>query len=73
MRTAALFCLGFILIGCSTFGDIQKSEPIKTLFIADKSPETLANCTLFEAKNKGWNAALTQKDNQYLLFLSRTY
>jgi hypothetical protein len=73
MRGIIIFYLCLILIGCSTFGDIHKSEPIKVIFVVDKSPETLANCTLFEAKSKGLNATLTQKEDKYLLLLSRTY
>ena len=36
------------LVGCTTFGDIRKSEPVKSVFVIDGSPQKLANCASYE-------------------------
>jgi hypothetical protein len=73
MKSISVLFVTLFLFGCTTFGSIHGSIPIKTLTVEGKSPEKLANCVLYEAKTRGFNAVLSEKQPDYLLFLSRTY
>lgn len=72
MKFLSLFVI-LLFVGCASFAEIHKFEPDKTLNVYDKSPEQIANCVTYEAKTRGFNAVLTQKDDSFVLFLSRTY
>lgn len=55
-------------VGCTTFGDIRKSEPVKSVFVIDGSPQKLANCASYELSDS-FNSTLIEKQGAYYILV----
>ncbi len=76
MKAVALFCLGLILIGCTTLSDIRRSEPAYVLH-SDKPPAKIANCISYESQaamdswNRFWDPAkITEQEGIYKILVT---
>jgi hypothetical protein len=55
-------------VGCTTFGDIRKSDPVKSVFVIDSSPKKLANCASYELSDN-FNSTLIEKQGTYYILV----
>ena len=67
-KAAVVALVVAFLIGCTTFGDIRKSEPVKNVFVIDGSPQKLANCASYELSDL-FNSTLIEKQGAYYILV----